>query len=387
MLVFSHACFKRVNRSVFQVLADNESWNIEICAPKSLRRGANIDSPDEPKDGDVPIHFLPLKRHNPRLYWFLGTIELLQKSKPNIIYLDNDPVSLQAYRLGKWCKRNNVKLICLSCENLSFQFSRAYQRGGLKTALLATAKTLVSSFTKRYVDHLFVVNNAGLEIYKNLGFKSVSKTPLGFDSNLFYRNPEARTKVRRKTNVKDHQVLIAYIGRIVPEKGVHVLLAALDTIKEYDWVFMLDEFKQTSTNYLHELKKQIENSWVSNRVKFFDADHGEIGEYMNAADIVVIPSVPSMKWIEQYGRVAPEAMACGTLVVASNTGALPELIEDGGVLFESGSVSALRTILIKYFNAPDAFSPVIDKGHKKAHAKLNIQAQSDQIKKVVQSFK
>ena len=67
--------------------------------------------------------------------------------------------------------------------------------------------------------------------------------------------------------------------------------------------------------------------------------------YMNAADIVVLPSLSMPKWKEQYGRVLPEAMACGKLVVGSNSGAIPELVAAHGRIFPEGGVGALIAVL------------------------------------------
>ena len=70
-------------------------------------------------------------------------------------------------------------------------------------------------------------------------------------------------------------------------------------------------------------------------VKFIGSKpHNELPYYYSAADVVVLPSV-----YESFGLVILEAMACGSLVVASRVGGLKYLIKDGenGLLFESGN--------------------------------------------------
>ncbi|GIU70073.1 MAG: hypothetical protein KatS3mg002_1309 [Candidatus Woesearchaeota archaeon] len=51
--------------------------------------------------------------------------------------------------------------------------------------------------------------------------------------------------------------------------------------------------------------------------------------------------------MEQYGRVVPEAMACGALTIVSNTGALPELLNKNGWVFKQGDIHELYKTLIK----------------------------------------
>ena len=81
------------------------------------------------------------------------------------------------------------------------------------------------------------------------------------------------------------------------------------------------------------------------RVVFIHPTHTGIADYMNAADWVIVPSVSTPSWKEQYGRVAAEAMACGRTVVASRSGALPDLLNGYGLLFEEGNVQGLKEIL------------------------------------------
>ena len=97
---------------------------------------------------------------------------------------------------------------------------------------------------------------------------------------------------------------------------------------------------------------------------------------MNAADVVVLPSVSTTQWVEQYGRVAPEAMACGCLVVAANSGALPELIGDVGKLFPEGNVTALRGILQDALVNLPSFLAMRTAAANRSHETLSSSAQA-----------
>jgi len=67
----------------------------------------------------------------------------------------------------------------------------------------------------------------------------------------------------------------------------------------------------------------------------------EIPQYMNALDVVVLPSRTTLRWKEQFGRVLIEAMACETAVVGSNSGEIPNVIGDAGRVFPEENVEAL----------------------------------------------
>jgi glycosyltransferase involved in cell wall biosynthesis len=68
-------------------------------------------------------------------------------------------------------------------------------------------------------------------------------------------------------------------------------------------------------------------------------------QYYRQLDIFVLPSLSRPNWVEQFGRVLVEAMACGVPVVGSASGEIPWVIGDAGVLFPEGEVEALTQIL------------------------------------------
>ena len=108
---------------------------------------------------------------------------------------------------------------------------------------------------------------------------------------------------------------------------------------------MMDEFDEYASGFHQQINKQIQDAGLGERIVFVKPSHFEIPAYMNAADIVVVPSIRIPQWKEQYGRVAAEAMACGKHVIASETGALPELLGGYGDLFEEGNQDQLRNTI------------------------------------------
>ena len=75
------------------------------------------------------------------------------------------------------------------------------------------------------------------------------------------------------------------------------------------------------------------------------ADPNDLPDVYRGFDVVVVPSLSRPGWVEQFGRVAVEAMASGVPVVVSDSGALPEVVADAGVVVPEGSASALADAL------------------------------------------
>lgn len=355
ILVFSHAGLRRANRLIYNKLKDEYGFDIVLVIPKSFQLGDNISIAEEKLNDDVNTIEEKLVGKNPRSYFFKNTFKNIRRYKPEIIYVDNDPISVQVLLIGLWSKLYGIKLVCLTCENIEISLKQKLKTKSLKKVLLALMKLSLAKLTKHLVKHVFTINNSGTTIYASLGYKSVSKIPLGFDSSIFNINAKDRIAIRSKLKIDDDTPIISYIGRITFEKGIHVLLKSLSMIKTYDWVFMLDEFKSTKTSYHTQIKKLIKDFGLENKVIYIDAKHLEISKYMNAADLVIIPSISTEEWIEQYGRVAPEAMACGKLLIASDTGALPDLIGDSGILVKENDELQLKDAILSVLDNPTKY--------------------------------
>jgi glycosyltransferase involved in cell wall biosynthesis len=217
------------------------------------------------------------------------------------------------------------------------------KRRGIKALPVAIYKRWMLKKAARVVSGVFVINSDGKKIFESEGYKNVVLMPLGFDPVYFKIDEEARQSVREKLQV--NQPVIAYFGRITPEKGVKLLVEALAGMFHLEWRLMMDHFDEYVSGYNQELQQLLNSSGVKERVIFVSPDHFGIGAYMNAADIVVVPSVSAPNWKEQYGRVAAEAMACGRMVIASDSGALPELMGGKGQHFPEGNIEALRAAI------------------------------------------
>jgi len=377
--VISHACFTAINRSIYRNF--KEGWTVELVVPRILKFPSGMRTAEPPQEGDPPIHYLSMIGYNPRIYRFEGLISLLDKKKPGIILLDNDPISRVALAVGKWCRKNHSKLFCISCENLSLSLSDTIRRRGWTAIPAALFKRALLRRTKKLVNGVFTINNDGKRIFTEEGFKRVERMPLGFDPEYFFPDDKERERLRIKLGLQ--KTVVAYFGRIIPEKGVHILIKALEPLKKYEWELMIDEFDEYASEYNSRINRLLIRSGILDRVVNVHPDHFQIGGYMNAADIVVVPSVSKPNWKEQYGRVAAEAMACGKIVIASDSGSLPELLNDHGLIFKEGNIDELSALLRKIFTHQMINIPEGNKIAQYAEQQLSLLKQREILKKVL----
>jgi len=128
-----------------------------------------------------------------------------------------------------------------------------------------------------------------------------------------------------------------YLGSVSKHKGVHFLVQAFRQIKDQK---LRLHIAGRGPN-LEELKGIAEGD---QRIRFYGFVSDESKEeLLKMADIFVLPTI----WYENSPNVIRESFASGTPVIASRTGGVPELIENGhnGFLFEVGDVIKLKEIL------------------------------------------
>ena len=155
-------------------------------------------------------------------------------------------------------------------------------------------------------------------------------------------------------------------------------------VKHLNWVFMLDKFNAYASPYQSKIYELIKSAGIQNKTIQIDANHYQIASYMNAADVVVVPSISTSSWKEQYGRILPEAMACGKIVFASASGTLPELLGENGVLFAERDAEGLSLLLKDFLVTPNKYLHFGIKAAKQS-ANLSLKAQADIIEQQLEN--
>jgi glycosyltransferase involved in cell wall biosynthesis len=90
--------------------------------------------------------------------------------------------------------------------------------------------------------------------------------------------------------------------------------------------------------------------------------------FYQTLDVLVLPSRRRPNWVEQFGRVLIEAMACGVAVIGSETGEIPHVIGDAGLIFPEGDVMALRDALTGLATDPERRAHLATRGRARVLA-------------------
>lgn len=194
-----------------------------------------------------------------------------------------------------------------------------------------------SRFMARQVNDYFAAPRDKIDVVPN----GVRLMPSPFAS-------AAERATFRDHYVADDQPLAFYVGRIVYEKGLHVLLDAWpQVLRVYPAARLL---VAGAGPYLSELKDQARWLGISNAVIFsgFITDEDRDRMY-HIADAAVFPSL-----YEPFGMVALEAMAAHCPVIVSATGGLIEVVRphDTGITVEAGNAQSLAWGMLHTFQNP-----------------------------------
>lgn len=384
LLVVSPPCIEVVNRAVYRVMARDHGIALHLVVPDRLPVEGRWK--DCLPIGDEPFETtkLSLVGGHPRLRTLAGLEKLIADWKPTHVLLDGDPAQRLTRQASAAVRRVNGRrseVWVLTAENMRPDYVGDLWTGvkSLRPATVAGVFVVgwLRAGMERHVDHVFTLSRDGRSAMEASGFAGrAHQIPLGFDPGLFQAQPaqkiaatRARLGLREKT--------FAYFGRLIPQKGLHLLVEALATLRDEKWQLLLDRFSEHGGPYADQIQHQIETLGLGERVVFFSARHDEMPDYVNAADFVVLPSISIPKWKEQYGRVLVEGMACGKVVMGSRSGAIPEVIGDCGLLFPEGDVAALAATLRHALALPESERQgIANRALARAHAEFSIQRQA-----------
>ena len=146
--------------------------------------------------------------------------------------------------------------------------------------------------------------------------------------------------------VRDDPPLVVSIGRLVWEKGHQDLLRALALLRRERPALAVRALIVGTGPEEGRLRRYARELGVEHLVEFAGAvPYDELPAVYGRASCLVLASLPTWFWEEQFGMVLAEAMAAGVPIVASRCGAIPEVVGDAAALFAPGDWRGLANAL------------------------------------------
>jgi glycosyltransferase involved in cell wall biosynthesis len=252
-------------------------------------------------------HPLPtITQGNPFRYVYrpLPLIRVLRTFRPDVVHVEQEPESLSLLQLSLLKVWLGYRLVFVAWENVNpLRLGWAFRR--LNFAL---------------ADGAIFGNRAALRRAIGLGFhRPFTLTPqYGF-----------RVASRGSGRPPSSTFSVGYAGRLVPMKGIRDLLDAIRLVPGVELVIAGDG------PLADEVRRNPHVRWLGK------LDRTRMAEFWEQIDALALPSLSTRKSTEQFGRVIVEAMAHGVPVIGSSSGAIPEVIDDAGLVFPEGDVAQL----------------------------------------------
>jgi glycosyltransferase involved in cell wall biosynthesis len=283
------------------------------------------------------------------LHFYPGLGKHVRRLQPDIVHIDEEPYNLATFQAMRLAERAEARALFFTWQNLKriypFPFS------------------LIEGYNLKKSDYAIAGNQEAVEVWRGKGYKGPIKVipQFGVDPEIY----ESRiTNHESRFTPHASRFTIGYVGRLVEEKGVQVLLQAVDGLAG-DWrLHILGSGPMRSQ--LEVLVRQLD---IVERVTFESPiPSAQMPAFYNELDTLVLPSLTRPHWKEQFGRVLIEAMACGVPVVGSRSGEIPHVIGQAGLTFTEGDVQELRARLSQLMDTPALHADLAKRGRERVLA-------------------
>jgi len=356
LLTVGHSYVVALNRRLAHELAREGAnrWEVTVVAPKFVRgdlRPITLEPFPEEATRLVPIS--AYLTASPHLLFYGTSLRRLLSEPWDLIHCWEEPYVLAGGQIAFWSR--NRPLVYYTFQNIPKYYPPPFRQ--LEQFALQQARAWIAA------GRTVAATLQGRPGYAN---KPHHILPLGVDVAKFRPDPAAGSAVRQSLGwTEPGPPVVGYLGRFVPEKGLNLLMQVLDKVS-VPWRSLFVGGGPLEPQ-LHRWcqKHSPENVRIVTGVP-----HDRVPAYLNAMDLLAAPSQTTPRWREQFGRMLIEAMACGVPVVGSDSGEIPFVIGDAGMVVPEADVQAWVTALATLLQNPAQRAELAARGRERVHARF-----------------
>lgn len=295
--------------------------DLTVLTPPSWRDRRGEQVAERSYTAGYELRAIPLRFNgNFHLHHYPTLLQELQGLRPYVVHLDEEPYNVATWLGVRAARRVGAAATFFAWQNIQRSYPPPFR--WFEKAVYAACPQAIAG------------NRDAAEVLRGKGYAGeITVLPqFGVDPALFSppEQPETSATLR-----------IGYAGGLLPEKGVDLLLRACAKLRG-EWQLAI----AGSGSEEAALRGMAEELGVAERVDWMQRIPSDrMADFYRGVDVLVLPSRTLPNWKEQFGRVLIEAMACSVAVVGSDSGEIPHVIGDAGLVFPEGNTAALTAHL------------------------------------------
>lgn len=356
LLTIGHSYVVAANRELAHQMAlqGGGGWQVTAVAPAHFRGDLRPIAAEPIANEASAIETLPVRLDRmPHLMWFGGRLREVLARDWDVVHCWEEPYTFAASRIASHVPAR-AAFVVASFQNISKTYPwpiRAFERRTMARAngWIAFGQTVREALAPRD------------------GYGAPCRViPPGVDVQRFHPDAAARSAIRARLGWPADAIVVGYLGRFVEEKGVGGFTEAVD-----------GPLKDGRCHVLF-----VGGGALESRLRGFagrfpgrvhvqtGVPHGDVPGWLNAMDVLVAPSRTTPRWREQFGRMLIEAMACGVAVIASDSGEMPHVVGDAGVVVGEHDEPGWRAALERLVADASARRSYAERGLARARARF-----------------
>lgn len=344
VLMVSKACLIGIYQRKLEEIARFPDVELLVVVPPAWRDGSRVIELERAHTSGYRLVVEPIAFNgNFHLHFYSRLGQRIRVFAPHIVHIDEEPYNFATFHALRLAKAAGARALWFSWQNLYRRYPPPFRQ--------------IEQYNLRHADYAIVGSAGAAAVWREKGYTGpLAVIPqFGVDPDIFAPPIES---------CSGGEFVIGYAGRLVTEKGVDLLLEAVAGIRDM-WRLAVvgagPEYKR--------LKALAQSLGIAERVSFAGSlPSTHLPDFYRSLDTLVLPSRSRPNWIEQFGRVLIEAMACGVPVVGSDCGEIPHVVGDAGLIFPEGDVTALRECLECLMRNPSLRQGLAQRGRERVLA-------------------
>lgn len=342
VLMISKACLVGAYQRKLEEIARFPNIELMVVVPPSWNDGSRTFHLERAHTEGYELVVEPIALNGSfHLHFYPRLGRRMRSFAPHVVHIDEEPYNLATFQALWLSKRIGARALWFTWQNLNRRYPLPFR--------------LIERYNMRHTDYAIAGSRGAEKVWRAKGYTGpLDIIPqFGVDPDIFKPRSIQRDPARG--------FVIGYVGRLVPEKGVDLLLEAVSELTGIWRLRIVGAGPEQDS--LEALTRRL---GISDRVTF----EGELPSlrmpaFYRELDALVVPSRSRPNWVEQFGRVLTEGMACGVPVIGSDCGEIPHVVDEAGLIFTEEDVTGLREHLTRLMRDREFWAELARRGRER----------------------